>query len=39
MEKQELTETILSTRLNSIPLPNNTYLISKTPANEGIYLL
>jgi len=39
MEKQELIDAILSSRLNYYLLPNNTYLIAKNQKNEGIYLV
>jgi hypothetical protein len=39
MEKQELTETILSSNLNNTSLPNNNYLIAKNKQGEGIYLI
>jgi adenine-specific DNA-methyltransferase len=39
MERQELTDAILSTHLNITPLLNNNYLIAKNQKNEGIFLL
>ncbi|CAG8784769.1 30736_t:CDS:2 [Racocetra persica] len=39
MEREELAETILSTQLGAVPLPNNCYLIAKNQQNEGIYLI
>jgi len=39
MEKQELIDAILSSRLNYYLLPNTTYLIAKNQKNEGIYLV
>ncbi|MCE8168337.1 MAG: site-specific DNA-methyltransferase [Candidatus Moeniiplasma glomeromycotorum] len=39
MEKQELTEAILSSNLNYTPFFNNIYLIAKNKQNEGIYLI
>lgn len=39
MEKEELTDAILSVQLNAVPLPNNNYLIAKNSQNEGIYLI
>jgi hypothetical protein len=38
MEREELTEAILSTQLDAVPLSGN-YLIAKNPQNEGIFLL
>jgi adenine-specific DNA-methyltransferase len=39
MEREDLTEAILSTHLDSTLFPNNTYLIAKNSQNEGIFLI